>query len=328
MKKAILLAGLLLIGVACSKNDDNKPAGKEDGKVEKPDDKGKDKDKPTPSPSPSPAPSPEPSPSPSPAPWEVDPVFPKKVKTGDRNYYGLDTYFFENGKVVKIERETYDRGQKVEGELETTTVTYAGKKYPSAVVYSSKYYNIRVEYTYNDRNQVLTVKKTENGITKTKTFEYDASGRVVKESNPDVTYVYTYPDDKTVVRTEALSSGGSNITTYTIEGGNLVKEVLQLKNADGQVERTVLTVYEYDLSIKNPNLSIETKLVKSYFYENKTYSPETVSKNVLTKWTTTSPVHGENRSVVFTYQKNDQGYPTEVDERTSGNTRSWTAYEY
>lgn len=175
---------------------------------------------------------------------------------------------------------------------------------------------------------MLTVKKTENGITKTKTFEYDASGRVVKESNPDVTYVYTYPDDKTVVRTEALSSGGSNITTYTIEGGNLVKEVLQLKNADGQVERTVLTVYEYDLSIKNPNLSIETKLVKSYFYENKTYSPETVSKNVLTKWTTTSPVHGENRSAVFTYQKNDQGYPTEVDERTSGNTRSWTAYEY
>ena len=140
MKKAILLAGLLLIGVACSKNDDSKLAGKEDGKVEKPDDKGKDKDKPTPSPSPSPAP------------WEIDPVFPKKVKTGDRNYYGLDTYFFENGKVVKIERETYDRGQKVEGELETTTVTYAGKKYPSAVVYSNKYYNIRVEYTYNDRN--------------------------------------------------------------------------------------------------------------------------------------------------------------------------------
>ena len=321
MKKIIiLLTSLLLIGTACSKNDDSKPTGKEDGKVEKPDDKGKDKDKPTPSP--------EPSPSPSPAPWEVDPVFPKKVKTGDRNYYGLDTYFFENGKVVKIERETYDRGQKVEGQLETTTVTYAGKKYPSAVAYSSKYYNVRLEYTYNDRNQVLTVKKTENGITKTKTFEYDASGRVVKESNPDVTYVYTYPDDKTVVRTEALSYGGTNITTYTIEGGNLVKEVLQLKNERGLLERTVVTVYEYDLSIKNPNLSIETRLVKSYFYENKTYSPETVSKNVLAKWTTTSPVHEENRSAVFTYQKNNQGYPTEVEERTSGNTRSWTAYEY
>ena len=328
MKKIIiLLTSLLLIGTACSK-DDNKPTDKNDGKVEKPDDKGKDKDKPTPSPSPSPSPEPSPSPVPSPAPWEVDPVFPKKVKTGDRNYYGLDTYFFENGKVVKIERETYDRGQKVEGQLETTTVTYAGKKYPSAVAYSSKYYNVRLEYTYNDRNQVLTVKKTENGITKTKTFEYDASGRVVKESNPDVTYVYTYPDDKTVVRTEALSYGGTNITTYTIEGGNLVKEVLQLKNERGLLERTVVTVYEYDLSIKNPNLSIETRLVKSYFYENKTYSPETVSKNVLAKWTTTSPVHEENRSAVFTYQKNNQGYPTEVEERTSGNTRSWTAYEY
>ena len=242
---------------------------------------------------------------------------------GARHYYGLYTYFFENGKVVKIEQETYDRGQKIGGK-QITTVTYTGNKYPSTVVR----YNIRVEYTYNDRNQVLTVKKTENGITKTKTFEYDASGRVVKESNPDVTYVYTYPDDKTIVRTEALSYGGTNITTYTIEGGNLVKEVLQLKEANGQVKRTVETVYEYDLSIKNPNLSIETRLVKTYFYESTTYSPETVSKNVLTKRTTTSPVTEENRSSVFTYQKNDQGYPTEVNERTSGNTRSCTAYQY
>lgn len=53
-----------------------------------------------------------------------------------------------------------------------------------------------------------------------------------------------------------------------MEGGNLVKEVLQLKEANGQVKRTVETVYEYDLSIKNPNLSIETRLVKAYFYES------------------------------------------------------------
>ena len=308
MKKVFLLAGLLLIGKKKKKNDDNGDTNNG---------KGGGKDKLVPSPSPSPAPTP------SPAPWEVDPVFPKKVKMGARHYYGLYTYFFENGKVVKIEQETYDRGQKIGGK-QITTVTYTGNKYPSTVVR----YNIRVEYTYNDRNQVLTVKKTENGITKTKTFEYDASGRVVKESNPDVTYVYTYPDDKTIVRTEALSYGGTNITTYTIEGGNLVKEVLQLKEANGQVKRTVETVYEYDLSIKNPNLSIETRLVKTYFYESTTYSPETFSKNVLTKWTTTSPITEENRSSVFTYQKNDQGYPTAVNERTSDNTHSWTAYQY
>lgn len=113
-----------------------------------------------------------------------------------------------------------------------------------------------------------------------------------------------------------------------MEGGNLVKHVLQLMEANGQVKRTVETVYEYDLSIKNPNLSIETRLVKTYFYESTTYSPETVSKNVLTKRTTTSPVTEENSSSVFTYQKNDQGYPTEVNERTSGNTHSCTAYQY
>ena len=326
MKKVILLAGLLFLGVACSKNDNNEPSKQDDGKgkVQKPGDKDKDQNKPAPSPSPSPSPSP--APTPSPAPWEVDPVFPKKVKMGDRNYYGLDTYFFENGKVVKIEQETYDRGQKVGGK-QTTTVTYTGNKYPSTVVHTGGY-NIKVEYTYNDRNQVLTVKKTEDGITKTKTFEYDASGRIAKESNPNITYVYTYPNDKTVVRTEALSSGGSNVITYTIENGNLVREVLQLKKASGEVEKTEVTTYEYDLSIKNPNLSIETRLVKPYFYGSETYSPETVSKNVLTKKVTASPVREGNRSSTFTYQKNAQGYPTEVDERTSGNARSWIAYEY
>ena len=189
-------------------------------------------------------------------------------------------------------------------------------------------YNIQVEYTYNDRNQVLTVKKTEDGRTKTKTFEYDANGRIAKESTSNVTYVYTYPDDKTVVRTETLRNGGSNVITYTIENGNLVREVLQLKKASGEVERTEVTTYEYDLSIKNPNLSIETRLVKPYFYGSETYSPETVSKNVLTKKVTASPVREGNRSSTFTYQKNAQGYPTEVDERTSGNARSWIAYEY
>ena len=41
MRKAILLAGLLLIGVACSKNDNNEPSKQDDGKdkVQKPGDK-------------------------------------------------------------------------------------------------------------------------------------------------------------------------------------------------------------------------------------------------------------------------------------------------
>ena len=133
---------------------------------------------------------------------------------------------------------------------------------------------------------------------------------------------------KQVVRTETLRNGGSNVITYTIENGNLVREVLQLKKASGELERTEVTMYEYDLSIKNPNLSIETRLVKPYFYGSETYSPETVSKNVLTKKVTASPVREGNRSSTFTYQKNAQGYPTEVDERTSGNARSWIAYEY
>lgn len=109
MKKVILLASLLLIGVACSKNDNNEPSKKGDEKVEKPGDKGNDKSKSIPSPSPAPSPNPDPSPNPSsPAPSigeNVDPIFPK-MKNGDNQYYSLTTYQKEGNRVKKVIRES------------------------------------------------------------------------------------------------------------------------------------------------------------------------------------------------------------------------------
>ena len=334
MKKAILLAGLLLIGVACSKNDDSKPAGKEDGKVEKPDDKGKDKDKPTPSPSPAPSPSPSPSPS-SPAPSigeNVDPIFPK-MKNGDNQNYSLTTYEREQNqnRVKKVIRESYSNNQKENDRTVTTTITYGTGKYPMVVDEVGGFTPRKVEYTYNDRDQITFAKKTESGGVQTKEYHYDDQGRLSKivanyGGSPQV-LEYSYPDSKTVVKKD--NSSGL-VTTYTFEGENLVKEVSERKENNGQVVYSQTTVYEYDTTIKNPNASLGNRLLNPYFFNEEVYSEKT-SKNAVTKKSSSTVDHGHSvpgQTSTYTYEKNAQGYPTKAKEVTSGNAQSTTEYQY
>lgn len=334
MKKAILLAGLLLIGVACSKNDDSKPAGKEDGKVEKPDDKGKDKDKPTPSPSPAPSPSPSPSPS-SPAPSigeNVDPIFPK-MKNGDNQNYSLTTYEREQNqnKVKKVIRESYSNNQKENDRTVTTTITYGTGKYPTVVDEVGGFTPRKVEYTYNDRDQITFAKKTESGGVQTKEYHYDDQGRLSKivanyGGSPQV-FEYSYPDSKTVVKKD--NSSGL-VTTYTFEGENLVKEVSERKENNGQVVYSQTTIYEYDTTIKNPNASLGNRLLNPYFFNEEVYSEKT-SKNAVTKKSSSIVDYGHSvpgQTSTYTYEKNAQGYPTKVKEVTSGNAQSTIEYQY
>ena len=324
MKKIIiLLTSLLLIGTACSK-DDSKPTDKNDGKVEKPDDKGKDKDKPTPSPSPSPSPSPTPSPA------DVDPIFPK-VKNGDAQYYSLTTYQMDGNKVKKVIVESYSNNQKEDDKTSTITITYGSGKYPTVVDQVGGFSPRKVEYTYNDRNQITSAKKTENGGVQTKEYQYDAQGRLSKivanyGGSPQV-LEFSYPDSKTVVKKDD-SSG--LVTTYTFEGENLVREVSERKENNGQIVYSQTTVYEYDTTIKNPNVSLGNRLLNPYFFNEEVYSEKT-SKNAVTKKSSSTIDHGHSvpgQTSTYTYEKNAQGYPTKVKEVTGGNTQSTTEYQY
>lgn len=334
MKKIIiLLTSLLLIGTACSK-DDSKPAGKEDGKVEKPDDKGKDKDKPTPSPSPAPSPSPSPSPS-SPAPSigeNVDPIFPK-MKNGDNQNYSLTTYEREQNqnRVKKVIRESYSNNQKENDRTVTTTITYGTGKYPTVVDEVGGFTPRKVEYTYNNRDQITFAKKTENGGVQTKEYHYDDQGRLSKivanyGGSPQV-LEFSYPDSKTVVKKD--NSSGL-VTTYTFEGENLVKEVSERKENNGQVVYSQTTIYEYDTTIKNPNASLGNRLLNPYFFNEEVYSEKT-SKNAVTKKSSSIVDYGHSvpgQTSTYTYEKNAQGYPTKVKEVTSGNAQSTIEYQY
>ena len=120
------------------------------------------------------------------------------------------------------------------------------------------------------------------------------------------------------------------VTTYTFEGENLVKEVSERKENNGQVVYSQTTVYEYDTTIKNPNASLGNRLLNPYFFNEEVYSEKT-SKNAVTKKSSSIVDYGHSvpgQTSTYTYEKNAQGYPTKVKEVTSGNAQSTIEYQY
>ena len=89
MKKVILLAGLLLVGVSCSKSEGENIGG---GVVQQ----------------------------------QESAVYPKEKKGNDQNYT-TTAYELDGGKVKKVVEETYQAGQKKDIYTRITEVTYTNK---------------------------------------------------------------------------------------------------------------------------------------------------------------------------------------------------------
>ena len=254
------------------------------------------------------------------------------MKNGDNQNYSLTTYEREQNqnRVKKVIRESYSNNQKENDRTITTTITYGTGKYPTIVDEVGGFTPRKVEYTYNNRDQITFAKKTESGGVQTKEYHYDDQGRLSKivanyGGSPQV-LEYSYPDSKTVVKKD---SDSGLVTTYTFEGENLVKEVLERKE-NGQVVYSQTTIYEYDTTIKNPNASLGNRLLNPYFFNEEVYSEKT-SKNALTKKSSSTVDHGHSvpgQTSTYTYEKNAQGYPTKTKEVTGGNTQSTTEYQY
>lgn len=308
MKKVILLASLALIGVACSKSDDNNtenaPAEGSNGGS------GNNTEQPI-----------QP-----PVPVEEPAVYPKEKRGNDLNY-SLISYELEGKKVKKMVLEHYTNGRRDESNIATTTVTYTDKKYPTKVEKKwsegSPILPQSAEYTYNDKNQVTQLKSVANGVTTNYTFEYNPQGKLSKVTTAVVggqesTETFTYPDDKTVVK--KISSDANTTFTYTVEGGNVTKEVYERKNEAGHVQFSQVSTYEYEPNIKNPKASYEYSLVTLDFTNN--YAPTTGnSKNVLKKSVSQYTDNGNAFTpdeTTYTYQVNEQGYPIKVTQRGDG----------
>ena len=295
MKKMFVLASLALVGVACSKSDDN--GGGNSG----------ENNPVTPTTAPA--------------------VYPTEKRGNDQNYTQT-TYTLENNKVKTIVTETYQNGVKDATATRTTNVTYTDKKYPTVVeeTYNGSFTN-KTEYTYNEKNQITEMKNTREGSTQVVKFEYNAEGKLSKAIHSSHEITYEYPNATTVV--EKNSSEPNSTNTYTVVNGNVTKFLQERKDDLGTVRFTSTQEYEYNTTVKNPDFSLERRILDpSYFYNYNPYDAN-YSKNVYTKRTDSynDNGHTNSRTSTYTYEANDKGYPTKKTEIFEGGN-TVTTYTY
>lgn len=295
MKKMFVLASLALVGVACSKSDDN--GGGNSG----------ENNPVTPTTAPA--------------------VYPTEKRGNDQNYTQT-TYTLENNKVKTIVTETYQNGVKDATATRTTNVTYTDKKYPTVVeeTYNGSFTN-KTEYTYNEKNQITEMKNTREGSTQVVKFEYNAEGKLSKAIHSSHEITYEYPNATTVV--EKNSSEPNSTNTYTVVNGNVTKFLQERKDDLGTVRFTSTQEYEYNTTVKNPDFSLERRILDpSYFYNYNPYDAN-YSKNVYTKRTDSynDNGHTNSRTSTYTYEANDKGYPTKKTEIFEGGNMV-TTYTY
>lgn len=299
MKKMFVLASLALVGVACSKSDDN--GGGNGG--------GNSGENNPVTPTTAPA------------------VYPTEKRGNDQNYTQT-TYTLENNKVKTIVTETYQNGVKDATATRTTNVTYTDKKYPTVVeeTYNGSFTN-KTEYTYNEKNQITEMKNTREGSTQVVKFEYNAEGKLSKAIHSSHEITYEYPNATTVV--EKNSSEPNSTNTYTVVNGNVTKFLQERKDDLGTVRFTSTQEYEYNTAVKNPDFSLERRILDpSYFYNYNPYDAN-YSKNVYTKRTDSynDNGHSNSRTSTYTYEANDKGYPTKKTEIFEGGN-TVTTYTY
>ncbi|WP_455004215.1 hypothetical protein [Capnocytophaga gingivalis] len=295
MKKMFILASLALVGVACSKDDND----------------GGNRINPS----------------------EEPAVYPTEKTGNDQNYTQTTYTVKNNNQVEKIVTEVYQAGVKNTAATQTTTITYASadKKYPSVVekTYNGGSNKNKIEYSYNEKNQITEMKNTVNGSTsEVVKFEYNADGKISKAIHSGYEITYEYPNASTVI--EKNSNQPNTTKTYTLTNGNVTKILDEHKDDQGVVRNSNITEYEYDTTVKNPEVSLERRLLNvDYFYNYNPYKAN-YSPNVYTK-----EVHsyndnghkGEKEALTYTYKKNDKGYPTEKTEK-GRNMDIVTTYAY
>ena len=305
MKKVILLASLALIGVACSKSDDSSNNDNGGGGNNKGGDAAQ-----VVNPSNAPA------------------VYPTERQGGAQNY-NTTTYTLENNKVKTVVKEYYQGG--IKNSTQTTQVTYTdGKKFPTKVKMEGTSYSSETEYTYNDNDQITEMKNTSSGsLPQVIKLEYDTNGRLSKIIKGENVTTFEYPNPTTVV--EKNSANPNNVRTYTVVDGNVTKFLEESKNDQGQVEFSQVQEYEYNSDVKNPDFSLERRLLDpSYAINYYPYSAD-YSKNMYTKKTDSYVDHGNvggSRSYTYTYDKNDKGYPTKRTQKDGEGIEDVTTYSY
>ena len=129
---------------------------------------------------------------------------------------------------------------------------------------------------------------------------------------------------------EKNSNQPNTTKTYTLTNGNVSKILEEHKDDQGKVRFSNTIEYKYDTTVKNPEVSLERRLLNTnYFHDYNPYKAA-YSSNVYTEevYSYNDNGHeGGKDSLTYTYEKNDKGYPTKKTEK-GRNMDIVTTYAY
>lgn len=262
-------------------------------------------------------------------------TYPKKVTSKDKDgkVESITNYIFADGKIQRIESESYDEEGTIE-ERETMALTYEGdlpiKAVSTSNITSESYVT---EYTYNNKK---LQKSVETSLTQVETSEYsyNSNGRLetVKNSRYDISnvnrkyhYDYTYSyNGNTITETyksytteNGVETGSSSTgnRTYTYENDNLVKIVEQYSNST--------TTYQYTYDAKNnPSYQNIMKVITPDYFTDTYFSKNNVTQEVRTS------TNGTPEITVHEYEYNAKGYPIKETTKRNSEISSIIEYEY
>ncbi|ERI62833.1 hypothetical protein HMPREF1551_01633 [Capnocytophaga sp. oral taxon 863 str. F0517] len=297
MKKVILFTGLLLIGAACSKSEDNNNSNDigKGGNGDKTD--------------------------------KIIPVeevikLPKRSFEGEVSIesgtYTADDYTFDDkGRLTTIEHNGYVGGQKNRTET-TTEYTYNGDT--KQVIEVRKIHptdTITYALSYNDKGNITVVRRGNIVIA---TYEYDTQGKLKALKNQQAPYQVNYPTANTVELIQRADDGSIQKKIYTLdENGDVVKKVEEsYGTVRGELQLTSSDTFEYTLSdVKNP-FGGNNKYYAEFVYDpnayDETYNKFLTQKQVRTIYNKISDSRSEE-TTTYQYEKNAEGYPTKITEK-------------
>ncbi|ASF41712.1 wall associated protein [Capnocytophaga endodontalis] len=280
----------------------------------------------------------------------------KKITTKDEdgNLEEVMTLTYQGGRPVSFSEANYENGVQT-GTTQVTTLYYEGRFIKQAKRVNAGRDNYVQNFTYeNGKVATKTEKYERNNYTTTYQYSYagDQLTNVLK-SRPTIIYVngnvqsgtyyeerqFTYRGNTVIevttryekdlngaVVTDTSYSYGTDTTTYTLSGGNVVKEVEENSYSNSVEEYTYDTKpnplhYMGDLVEPNPTRFLDVLNGKNNIltYKN-TYEHKTVGTK-------------DETLISFEYTYNADGYPTVIKQyKKEGNgTREFRGtkeYEY
>lgn len=252
-----------------------------------------------------------------------------------------------------IRQDTYDRNHNIikkkdynpiSGEYDVTEYSYESgglQALVSEIIYPN---GIKVNYLYNDLNQIVEERSTNGEVTEKTTYTYDSANRLMTETTNGVTTTYAYDIDNCTV---TISAGNYTYTTkYATDfgsidsvavGGVLATSQVYTYTQNGSLDTITqngLTVdYNYNANSQVNDIKIGNQSYVGYTYnqarpsqldsvnysngQNLQYAYDPTTKQLLTV--------SQNGTLLYRYNYNVLGELTSMDDLVNGISQTYSS---